>query len=537
MTPLTATQKKQLTDAFASAKSGVSAQRQNTPFPKPKVTQAIADVLDPWVAEPSGVQVEVAYDSMVTSDIIGLSFNGDDTFIPQNGSLFKKVTFTVPVADVAASVGKTVPVIYAVVRPDGTELSDFLNLEVQPLSQTRLPTPNITQAAAGVLDLNTFEGPANLVVPKWPLAVIGQRVWLTVSGLNGVSNVQLLTGYPITGEEVSSGIERDISRADLDKFADGDEMTMVCKVAFDGNNLESSATVFPGVAYTIKKLDNSVLPTVISVTDTKGLVANGGATYNTAVTLAGKASPMQQVQIFDGFTSVGTTAVNASGDWTQAVTALIVATHSITAKALYGTSPVSAAYIFTVAVPLSIDPSVMNLDGIVVKTSWPKTGLEFLGNTQTRQARGGVPPYTYTSNNPSIVTVSQNGEVIGVSNGTATITVQDALRATATYSVVKTNVYQLVQSPGAQGITAQQAIDWRNSMPGAITIVSGFAAMNRVYGPSANWPQPTGAVYWTCDPTGCSGSARVAFTPLDAVFSCRSGTSNLWLAWRLQPYP
>jgi hypothetical protein len=253
MTTLTAAIQKELADAFASAKSGPATARQNSPFPKPTLRQAVNDVLDPWLAEPSGGQVDVSFDSMLTSDLIALSFNDDETFKPLDGSAFKKVTFTIPAAAIAASVGKTVPVMYAVIRPNGTTVSDTLNLQVTPIAQTRLPTPAITQAVGNVLDLTTFTGVANLVVGKWPLAVVGQRVWLTVSGPGGVPTYKLLEAYPINAQEVGAGIARDIPRAELEKFADGSQLTVTCKVAFDGAMNELSAITFPTAGYTIKK--------------------------------------------------------------------------------------------------------------------------------------------------------------------------------------------------------------------------------------------------------------------------------------------
>jgi hypothetical protein len=360
MTTLTAKKQKELADAFACAKSGPATARQNSPFPKPTLRQAVNDVLDPWLAEPSGVEVDVSFDSMLTSDLIALSFNDDETFEPLNGSAFKKVTFTVPAAAIAASVGKTVPVMYAVIRPVGTTVSDTLNLQVTPIAQTHLPTPAITQAAGSVLDLTTFTGVANLVVGKWPLAVVGQRVWLTVSGPGGVPTYKLLEGYPINAQEVGAGIARDIPRAELDKFVDGNLLTVTCKVTFDGSNTEASTIAFHIVTYTIKKLDDSVLPTITSVTDSKGNVANGGTTFDTSVTLAGKASPSQQVQILDGGTTKGNASVNTNGDWTLVLTALSVASHNITAKALYGSNPVSAARTFTVAT--AVTPTITRVN-------------------------------------------------------------------------------------------------------------------------------------------------------------------------------
>ncbi|VVM61291.1 hypothetical protein PS624_01316 [Pseudomonas fluorescens] len=90
-------------------------------------------------------------------------------------------------------------------------------------------------------------------------------------------------------------------------------------------------------------------PTLTSVRDSVGEVAAGGTTFDTSVTLSGKAFANQKVEIFDGTTSKGEVPVDASGNWTLPLTALSASAHSITVKALYGSNPVSAARIFTVA--------------------------------------------------------------------------------------------------------------------------------------------------------------------------------------------
>ncbi len=112
--------------------------------------------------------------------------------------------------------------------------------------------------------------------------------------------------------------------------------------ALYGNNPVSAARTFTVAVATA--------PTITSVRDSKGEVAAGGTTFDTSVTLSGKAFANQKVEIFDGITSKGQVTVDASGNWTLSLTALSASAHSITAKALYGNNPVSAARTFTVAV-------------------------------------------------------------------------------------------------------------------------------------------------------------------------------------------
>ncbi|WP_223487829.1 Ig-like domain-containing protein [Pseudomonas sp. A-RE-19] len=95
----------------------------------------------------------------------------------------------------------------------------------------------------------------------------------------------------------------------------------------------------------------AVTPTIDRVTDSKGEVLHNGSTFDTSVTVTGKASPGQTVQLYDGSTPIApVTPVDDSGKWSKTLTDLSVAPHNIKAKALYGTQPESEVRAFTVAV-------------------------------------------------------------------------------------------------------------------------------------------------------------------------------------------
>ncbi|MBC3273490.1 Ig-like domain repeat protein, partial [Pseudomonas sp. SWRI81] len=122
--------------------------------------------------------------------------------------------------------------------------------------------------------------------------------------------------------------------------------------ALYGSNPVSAARTFTVAVATA--------PTLMSVEDSLGEVAEGGTTFDNSVTLSGKAFANQKVEIFDGVTSQGQVAVDASGNWTLPLTALSASAHSITVKALYGHNPVSAARTFTVAVATA--PTLMSVE-------------------------------------------------------------------------------------------------------------------------------------------------------------------------------
>ena len=456
MSLLTAAQQKALTAAFASVPQHSSSIRlntasptQNSDYPKPQVQEAVSDILDPLLGR-LGVHVDIAYPSMNISDIIGLSFNGNDTFTSVNGSPFGKVTFAVPVADVGLAVGKTIQVIYAVVRPDGVILSDILTLVVQPIAQNKLPTPQITEASAGTLDLNAFAGDAHVTVEPWPLIAQGQTVWLTATGPGDTPKVELLKGHPVTSGEVSGGIEAAITRAQLTMFKNGDTLTVTCKVEFAGSLTEPSAAVFPMQVYTIKTFDDSIAPSITSVKDSGGAeIPDNGTTYDTTVNVSGKASPGQKVEVLDSNASLGDALVGIDGAWSMTLSGLTAATHSIKAKALYGSGQMSNVRTLTVAQKLILDPTPVTLDGLAysVMGSPALPAAPTAGSYIDRPASGGKPPYTYSSSNQDTAIAASDGRVWARRNGTAVITVSDTQGQSQSYSVTVTNAW-VIQNIG-----------------------------------------------------------------------------------------
>jgi hypothetical protein len=248
--------------------------------------------------------------------------------------------------------------------------------------------------------------------------------------------LNILNGYPISESEAAGEIARDIVRSELEKYADGDVMTVVCKVTFDGNNSEPSAFPFPVVSYTIKKLDDSVVPTITSVTDSLGQVSNGGTTTDTAVTVIGRASPLQQIEIADNAVPVNTVPVDAGGNWSVRLAGLGLTAHSITAKGLYGTYPVSGVRTFTVMPHLAIGQNyTINATGYYLAQNKPPQNPPS-GLTHQQSASGGHPPYSYSSSNHAVATVNTTtGKVVTIGNGTSTITVRDSVGGTAHYQL------------------------------------------------------------------------------------------------------
>jgi hypothetical protein len=182
---------------------------------------------------------------------------------------------------------------------------------------------------------------------------------------------------------------------------------------------------------------------------------------------------------------------------------IVVCRVSFDGSASYATSTAfpQTRYIVVGQIPQLVIPSTpMVLNGISVRINWPRTGLESINNTATRVASGGVPPYSYTSSNSAIATVSATtGFVIGNANGTATITARDQNGATASYVVQVSNVFRLLQNNFPLNFGA--AVNWRAANQ-AIPMNSGEADMVRRY----LSPWPADRSYWYCDDSG-SGCA------------------------------
>jgi hypothetical protein len=219
-----------------------------------QLIKASSAVLNP-IDAPNGATARVAYTPMLSTDNIMLVWDGNDAMIgSQPGSASGTVDFAIPAGVVAESLGKTVEFFYEIRRDGKVWPSKSLQLTVLPLDGADLAasTPAVDESSNGALDLNAFEGDAHVSVAKWPLAAVGQRVWLTVRGPNGVPTLKLLQAHPIDSTQANEGIHRQpISRADLERLKPGDQMRIEFRVAFDGGSGEQSAVQFPVLALTI----------------------------------------------------------------------------------------------------------------------------------------------------------------------------------------------------------------------------------------------------------------------------------------------
>ncbi|MHC8344302.1 Ig-like domain-containing protein [Pseudomonas sp. RT6P73] len=258
---------------------------------------------------------------------------------------------------------------------------------------------------------------------------------------------------------------------------------LVTALSVAAHSFTAKALYGPGQSSAARTLTVTavIAPTISSVKgNPSGVeIPNGGTTIETSITLTGTASKGQKVDVLDGAVSKGQATANlTTGIWTLLVTALSVAAHSFTAKALYGPGQSSAARTLTVLLALELDPTPMVLNGRNI--SFAGTGIDFtytgndpVNTAERRTPFGGTPPYSYKSSNPSVATVDSAGIVRSEGNGTATISVSDQNGSSKSYQVNVSNVSQCLYRRDLMTYSAY--VQWASSAGGRLP------AYNEIY--------------------------------------------------------
>lgn len=151
-----------------------------------------------------------------------------------------------------------------------------------------------------------------------------------------------------------------------------------------------------------------------------------------------------------------------------------------------------------------IDTSTLVLNGLAVRAqeNWPRTGEDFIGNWGLRTGMNGTAPYTYASSNAAVASVSVEGKVVGLKNGTAVITVTDRVGVSAEYSVVVSNVWTFLIHLAP--LNQPASVDWMASQ-NAVQIFN--EDMEVMYGYYVR-PLPSigESILWVGGTGGCSGA-------------------------------
>ncbi|WP_339547298.1 Ig-like domain repeat protein [Pseudomonas sp. RA_35y_Pfl2_P32] len=344
-------------------------------LPPPEVIQAQGDApsvtLDPMQAL-GGVDIQAGYASMDPElDIIGLKWLGvpgagtsEDLELPGHAS--KTVLFHLPAPFVGANINKMVSVNYGVQRYGYITSSETLSVRVLAFEdpENELPTPEVPQALDNVLDLTTFTGNADVTVKAWPHIALKQRAWLRLEGktsAGGDYRIEPLKGEEITQTHLINGLNEILPRTELLKLGHTSPATVVCKVTFDGSTDENMAIDLPVLPLTIRTRYDYLTPVIETVRDSRGEVVEGGITRDKEVTLHGRATREQKVELFDETSqSLGIATVGIDWMWQHEIRNLTEKTWRITAKALYDADPVSSAP-RTFTVDFAVTPDITSI--------------------------------------------------------------------------------------------------------------------------------------------------------------------------------
>ncbi|SDT58013.1 Ig-like domain-containing protein [Pseudomonas prosekii] len=346
---------------------------------------------------------------------------------------------------------------------------------------------NLTVTAAAATTITSVKGsPSNAEILNGGITV-ETSVILTGIASKG-QKVQVLDGTTLKGEPIanaSTGVWT-LTVSGLTVAAH----SFTARVGTGAASAARTLTVTAAAATTITSVRGS---------PSNAEIPNGNTTVETTVILTGTASKGQKVQVLDGATLKGEPIANASnGVWTLTVSGLTVAAHSFTAKV--GSGAASAARTFTVQVRFSLDQSTMVLNGVKLVQSygWTVKLADIPNNNKTRTPTGGVPPYSYQSANSAIASVNTAGKVVGMKNGTTTITVRDSQSRSGQFTVTVSNIRRILINTAR--LTYQQADAWNRSVGGGDLGNADLTPMKAQYdvgqifsptGPSGNrWSSP-----------------------------------------------
>ncbi|MCP1475053.1 hypothetical protein ABIA54_000855 [Pseudomonas sp. EB276 TE3739] len=211
-------------------------------------------------------------------------------------------------------------------KPEVTSVKDSMNAEIPHNGGTVDPVVTLTGTAAPDQQVEIFEGAAS----KGKYPVDGTGTWRYTASLPSV------------------GTRTFKAKADY------------------GTGQESVGRTFT--------YSSVLTPVITSVQDSKGAeIPNNTVTLDPNIKLTGTATSRLHVEIFDGATSKGTAQVSGStGKWELELKGLSLTVHEFTAKALYGTEPVSA--VRTLTVTAATAPTLTSVKGSPSGNEIPQSG-------------------------------------------------------------------------------------------------------------------------------------------------------------------
>lgn len=280
---------------------------------------------------------------------------------------------------VAFNLGLTVIVTYTLYR--GTEPpveSQPLPLYIPLINQLDLPLQVIKEASdegeGTHLDVSE-RTEVTLRIRSWLLSRREQFFWLQLTGVKADGSVWEAWYWQAPGNIVGNGFslgyyEQKFPAAPLQGLKNGSVLTLRFWAGLQNSPDLSDAQAFAHRNYIVQTVATNT-PSIMSVTDAEGEVADGADTRYTRVTLSGKG--FGAIDVFDGPTRLDTIQ-GVAGIWTYVANALTGGPHSFTVRLADGSGGVSSprrinVVIQNLEVTIAEAPDNGNVDPLAVLTS------------------------------------------------------------------------------------------------------------------------------------------------------------------------
>jgi hypothetical protein len=238
----------------------------------PRVLEATECAADECLLNPinatEGATIRVAYNGMRDTDRVCAFFEGapgagTPSLACVSGTTNGFVDIPVPASAISANFCGQVRVRYTVQR-DRQWPSPVLTLKV--LKLTGLSTPEVRQATARMLDLNTFNDDADVMLESWPFIAEGQPTWLWGTGKSEDGtpySFDVLMGDALPAWEGEIAVRDLLPRHEIEKLADCTGLQLHFAVNFNGLIDHPSAVKFPSLALSLHQQDlHLIAPTV-----------------------------------------------------------------------------------------------------------------------------------------------------------------------------------------------------------------------------------------------------------------------------------
>ncbi|SQF99557.1 Uncharacterised protein [Paucimonas lemoignei] len=395
------------------------------------------------------------------------------------------------IGDIEASVYYTVTDLAGNLSMDSQAIQVTLLLHVLP----ELPLPVVKEAVGDVLDPSNAVNGATVAVGASAELRVGDRVVVQWNGPKGSDSKEKTIAPADAGKELAL-----LFSAVLVEANKGQTVSIDYKVIRANGVEQASATlalkIQPGIAQLPAPHMDTVGPDGIL---NPSNIPESGATVR--VRYDGMSTGDSVLVNWQGASAYQTPAqvVGANVELlfnvpkafiNQSIGGSASVTYTLTRA---GTALVSAPLYVRVSQGLTLDPTPVTLSGkIYLLPGTPDLLPAFpAGTTVKRTASGGQAPYSYRSSDTKVAQVDADGLASVRGNGTATISVTDALGNTASYPVTVTGVVHCIGLGNAKYSQASATAASQGLR------IPSMDELNQIFNTYGNrWPMGN-AIYWS----------------------------------------